>query len=87
MNRAELAIESRGDEVASELAEAREKTEIAIARANLLIQERAATEIEHARVRVELERRRDIVERRDEVDRRHQADANQIQSGEARSGL
>ena len=87
MNRAELAIESRGDEVARELAEAREKTEIAIARANLLIQERAATEIELARVRVELERRRDIVERRDEVDRRHQADANQIQPGEPKSDL
>ena len=87
MNRAELAIENRGDEVARELAEAREKTETAIARAHLLIQERAATEIELARVTVELERLRDIVERHDEVDRRHQVDANEIQPGEARSDL
>ena len=87
MNRAELAIENRGDEVARELAEAREKTETAIARAHLLIQERAATEIELARVRVELERLRDIVQRRDEVDRRLDADANQAQPGDARSDL
>ena len=40
----ELARDTKGNDVAQELAEAREKTEIAVAKANLLIQQREGTE-------------------------------------------
>ena len=85
LNSAELALENKGDEIARELAEAREKTEIAVARANLLIQQRAATQTEFTRITAELERLREILTRRTEADRPHQADAHPTQPTEARS--
>jgi hypothetical protein len=62
LNREELARENSGSEIAQELAEAREKTEVAVARAALLIRQRAGTEAELARVTAELERLRAIVQ-------------------------
>jgi phage terminase Nu1 subunit (DNA packaging protein) len=61
LNREEIAAENKGSEVAQELAYARERAEVAVARADLLIRERAGTEGELARVRGELERLRAIV--------------------------
>lgn len=61
LNRDELAEENKGREVAQELADAREKAEVAVARAELLIRQRAGTEGDLARVRGELERLRAIV--------------------------
>lgn len=73
LNEAELAIENSGDKVARELAEAREKTAVAVAKANLLIEERAASRAELARISAELERLRSILEWRVE-DRPRQPD-------------
>jgi C4-dicarboxylate-specific signal transduction histidine kinase len=62
LNEEELAIENSGDKIAKELAEAREKTAAAVAKANLLIHERRGSQAELARIRAELERLRAILE-------------------------
>ena len=65
LNRVELARDTKGNDVAQELAEAREKTEIAVAKANLLIQQREGTENDLALLRAELKRLTATVERLD----------------------
>jgi hypothetical protein len=62
LNEAELAIENSADKVANELAEAREKTAAAVAKANLVMHERRGSPAELARIRAELERLRAILE-------------------------